>query len=294
MNYTNCANVAFTNATQYFYTFYGQLAGHHLQQKQITIPTYPNPDNIVKQAFFSDIVVQSAYIAYIMKNQSDVRILISSIAERKNKHRATFPLLEKLTRELGDLKTYVKVAKSASKNNDFLMIGYPIINLQQIKQIPEIPLVYALTRQESEFDTQAQSHVGARGLMQIMPSTGKQLARQLGKPFQVQYLTQNPAYNMTLGGYYIKNLINRFNGSYIHALSGYNAGPSRIPQWNVNYGKFQNNLYQIIDRIETIPFNETRNYVQRILENLQVYRSKLKQRNYIDTNEFIADLHRGL
>ncbi|MFT6072632.1 MAG: soluble lytic murein transglycosylase [Alphaproteobacteria bacterium] len=295
LNDKPCEKISYTNASQYFYTFYGQLAAHHLKQQKIMLPKYPKPDKRIKSAFFKDSVVQAAYAAKAFNSESDVRLLLASIAERTNKHEAIFLLLENLSKEIGNLKTRVKVAKYASKNNDFLIdTGYPVIDLKKIGAIPERALIYALTRQESEFDQYARSHVGARGLMQIMPATAKQLARQLGKKHRLAYLTQKPEYNMTLGGFYLNNLVKKFNGSYIHALSGYNAGPSRIPQWDESYGRFNKNLYQIIDRIETIPFSETRNYVQRILETVQVYRSKLKGRNYIAVNELIYDLKRGL
>jgi len=292
---TPCAKIAFTNASKYFYTFYGQLAAHHLNQKSLSFPNYQSPNNSIKKAFFSDPIIQAAYAADAIGRQSDVRLLLTSFAKRKNQSSAMLPLLERITKEIGDLKTHVKVGKAATTQNNFLLnISYPTVSLKKIPQIPERALLYALTRQESEYDQYAKSHVGARGLMQIMPATAKQLARRLGKPYRLKNLTRSPQYNMTLGGFYLKDLVRKFDGSYIHALSGYNAGPSRIGQWNKSYGYFKNNLYQIIDRIETIPFSETRNYVQRILENTQIYRSKLRGRNKVLINGLITDLHRGL
>ena len=220
--------------------------------------------------------------------------MLTSVAERVGKHPAIFPLLEKTVREIGNLKMRVKLSKAASINNDFLLdTGYPIINLRQTANVPELALVYALTRQESEYNANAQSPVGAKGLMQIMPRTAMVLAKQLRMSYHPSYLSR-PDYNMTLGSFYVKSLINQFRGSYIHALSGYNAGPGRIGQWNQSYGYFKNDLNLIIDRIETIPFGETRNYVQRILESVQVYRAKLTNKDYISTENLVNDLKRGL
>ncbi len=295
LNNKLCETTAYKNASKYFYTFYGQLAAYQIGQKNINLPIYPNPDTRIQTAYFNDSVIQAAYAAKAFGNDSDVRLMLTSVAERIGKHPAIYPLLEKTAKEIGDLKTQVKLSKSASVNNDFLInTGYPIINVKKTPYIPELTLLHALTRQESEFDQYAQSPVGARGLMQLMPATAQHTAKKLGMPYQLSYLTNRPDYNMTLGGYYIYNLVKQFNGSYVHALSGYNAGPGRIGQWNASYGRFTPNLYHIIDRIETIPFGETRNYVQRILESVQVYRAKLSGKNYISSENLVNDLKRGL
>jgi soluble lytic murein transglycosylase len=290
-----CSQTAYANAGKYFYTFYGQLANYQMGIKTTQIPQYPQATPQIKQAYLTDDVIQASYIANYMNNQNDIRFLLTSVAERIGKHPAIYPLLEKTTQEIGDLKTRVKLAKAAGIHNDFLMnTGYPIIPLRQIKNIPEVALIYALTRQESEYDQYAKSPVGASGMMQLMPRTAQMMAREMRLPYQQGYLTQKPDYNMTLGGYYLNKLVRQFNGSYIHALSGYNAGPSRIKQWNQSYGYFTPDLNHIIDRIEIIPFAETRNYVQRILESVQVYRAKIIGKNYISNENLVQDLKRGL
>ncbi len=295
LNNKICEKTAYGNASKYLYTFYGQLAAYHNGQKTIPIPQFPNADMRIQNAYFNDFVIQASYAARALGSDSDTTLMLTSVAERIGKHPAIFPLLEKSAKELGGLKLGVKLSKSASVNNDFLIhSGYPIINIKKTPYIPELALLYALTRQESEFDQYAQSPVGARGLMQLMPRTAEQTAKKLRMPYQLSYLTTRPDYNMTLGGFYINHLVRTFNGSYIHALSGYNAGPSRIGQWNNSYGRFTNDLYHIIDRIETIPFDETRNYVQRILEAVQVYRAKISGTQYISTENLVNDLRRGL
>jgi soluble lytic murein transglycosylase len=295
LNDKPCAKIAYTNASKYFYTFYGQLGAYHNGQKTIAIPQFPQADTRIQNAYFNDSVIQASYAANAFGNDGDVSLMLNSVAERIGKHPAIYPLLEKTAKELGNLKTRVKLAKSASVNNDFLLdTGYPIINVKKTSHIPELALLYALTRQESEFDQYAQSPVGARGLMQLMPATAQHTARKLRMPYQLSYLTTRPDYNITLGGSYLNHLIHHFNGSYIHALSGYNAGPGRIGQWNTSYGRFTPDLYHIIDRIETIPFGETRNYVQRILETTQVYRAKMSGKKYISTENLVHDLKRGL
>ena len=136
-------------------------------------------------------------------------------------------------------------------------------------------LLLALTRQESEFAWQASSRVGARGLMQIMPATGKMLARQAGVTFSLKRLGEDPLYNASLGSTFLADLIARFDGSYILAIASYNAGPGRIGEWIERFGDPRSSDVDVVDWIESIPFDETRNYVQRVLENLQVYRARL-------------------
>lgn len=295
LNNALCEKTAYGNASKYLYTFYGQLAAYHNGQKTIPIPQFPNADMRIQNAYFNDSVIQASYAAHALGSDTDTTLMLTSVAERIGKHPAIFPLLEQSAQELGGLKLGVKLSKAASINNDFLIrSGYPIIQIKKTPYIPELALLYALTRQESEFDQYAQSPVGARGLMQLMPRTAEQTAKKLRMPYQLSYLTTRPDYNMTLGGFYIHHLVRNFKGSYIHALSGYNAGPSRIGQWNNSYGRFTRDLYHIIDRIETIPFDETRNYVQRILEAVQVYRAKISGTPYISTENLVNDLKRGL
>lgn len=295
LNDKPCSKIAYNNASRYFYTFYGQLAAYHAGTKQINIKYNYKKSDIVRKIFFQDSLIQAAHAAHIMNNQGDVRLLLTSLAKRQYKDPYVYALLEEITKELGDLKTQVKLGKYASYNNNFLLdAGYPIIKTKLSSQAPEIALVHALTRQESEFDQHAVSGANAYGLMQLLPNTAKGVARKLGEPYKKSYLTSKPEYNMLLGSTYLGGLVDQFNGSYIHALSGYNAGPSRVYQWDESYGKLTPDLYQIIDRIEMIPFSETRNYVQRILETVQIYRAKFSGQSSINPANLVKDLRRGI
>ena len=140
----------------------------------------------------------------------------------------------------------------------------------------ERPLILAIVRQESAFSTDAQSSVGARGLMQLMPGTAAQLARQMKiKKFDQKRLTKDPGFNLTLGRAYLGQLVERFDGSYVLGVASYNAGASRVAEWVRLYGDPRDKATDVVDWIETIPFDETRNYVLRVMENLQVYRHRL-------------------
>ena len=132
-----------------------------------------------------------------------------------------------------------------------------------------------MIRQESVFYPRARSRANARGLMQILPRTAKKIAKNLKIKYSKKQLTNNPNYNMVIGQTYLRNLIDEFDGSYVLALAGYNAGPGRARNWLKLNGSPRENYIKTIDWIEMIPFKETRNYVQRVLENLQIYRIKL-------------------
>ena len=132
-----------------------------------------------------------------------------------------------------------------------------------------------MIRQESSFDTTATSPAGAQGLMQLMPGTARDVSGRLGIAYSPSSLIASPEYNISLGSAYISDMLQRFDGSYILALAAYNAGPSRVNQWLATNGDPRSGTEVAVDWIELIPFNETRNYVQRCLENLQVYRARI-------------------
>ncbi len=171
----------------------------------------------------------------------------------------------------------IAVAKEArQKGFELSEYLFPTIKLPGRQALPEPALVLAIIKQESAFDAKISSPAGAMGLMQLMPSTARPLAKELGvKKLQEKSLTSDPAFNVQLGRLYLEKLIDRFNGSYIMAVAAYNAGPSRVRDWVILYGDPRLPDTDAIDWVENIPFNETRNYVQRVMENLQIYRSRL-------------------
>jgi soluble lytic murein transglycosylase len=139
---------------------------------------------------------------------------------------------------------------------------------------PEPAIIFAITRQESNFDREAVSSANARGLMQLLPATAAQVARQLGIPHSLPMLTGDPAHNMRLGAAYLEQQLARYDGSLALAAAAYNAGPGRVNEWIVTYGDPRSGAIDKLDWIELIPFTETRNYVQRVIENTVVYRAR--------------------
>ncbi len=180
-----------------------------------------------------------------------------------------------IARGLGRNDLAVMVSKRASRAGTELMAaGYPVIDLP--RQYADEPwLVLALSRQESQFDPGAVSPVGARGLMQLMPETASRTAKSINLPFAVDRLTRDPEYNLMLGSAHVQDLMGGYNGSYVLTLVAYNAGPGRVRQWIEQFGDPRWPEVDAVDWVEMIPFDETRNYVQRVMEAMAVYRQRL-------------------
>jgi soluble lytic murein transglycosylase len=186
----------------------------------------------------------------------------------------------------------IQIAKKASYekrfHNDF---NYPIISTPRYvngRKIPEPAFILSIIRQESEFDMSANSHAGAQGLMQLMPYTAKLVSKQAKLPYSKSRLTRDPEYNINLGSHYIAGLILEYEGAYPFAIAAYNAGPKRVKYWKKINGNPQKKEIDYVDWIELIKFRETRNYVQRVLENYNVYRyilekKPIKMKNFFES-----------
>ena len=186
----------------------------------------------------------------------------------------------------------IQVSKIASYqkrfHNDF---NYPVISTPQYvngRKIPETAFILSLIRQESEFDMRANSHAGAQGLMQLMPYTAKLVAKQAKLPYSKSRLTSDPEYNINLGSHYIAGLILQYVGAYPFATAAYNAGPKRVKYWKKINKDPQKKQVDFVDWVELIKFKFTRNYVQRVMENYNVYRYILEKKP-IKMNNFFKD-----
>jgi len=186
-----------------------------------------------------------------------------------------FAMLGALAESYGRVDLAIAVARRALEAGMPLLVhGYPVTTVPGAGGTAERPLILAIVRQESAFSTDAQSSVGARGLMQLMPGTAAQVASKLQLPFSLPRLSSDGLYNMMLGRSYIESMIDDFGGSYPLAIAAYNAGPGRVRQWVREFGDPRGHDLSMVDWIEMIPFTETRIYVKRVLENLQVYRGQ--------------------
>ena len=187
----------------------------------------------------------------------------------------------------------IQIAKIASYEKRFHnKYNYPIISTPNYingRKIPDTAFILSIIRQESEFDLSANSHAGAKGLMQLMPYTAKVVAKQAKLPYSKSRLTRDAEYNINLGSHYIAGLILEYDGAYPFAIAAYNAGPKRVRYWKKINKNPQKNQIDYVNWIELIKFKETRNYVQRVLENYNVYRYILAQKRVRMINFFKDD-----
>ena len=184
-------------------------------------------------------------------------------------------LLMDASRAYGEGFTAMMVGRAASQRG-YLMPErqYPVRIPPSVPGAAPLEFTLAITRQESSFDPRARSHANARGMMQFVPATGRAVARQLGLPYSDERL-YDPDFNMSLGSYHLADLTSDFGGSMLLTTVGYNAGPARPPQWVARCGDPRGGSVDPIDFIECAPFTETRNYMMRVMENMQVYKARL-------------------
>jgi soluble lytic murein transglycosylase len=188
-----------------------------------------------------------------------------------------FRELADLAMKIGAPHVAVRAGKVATRAGAFVGdVAYPEIYVpKQAARYAPAEVILGLSRQESEFNPKAFSRAGARGLMQLIPTTAQITAKKEGLPYRREALLTDPHYNMTLGSAHLSHLISKYQGSWIMTFAAYNAGPNRVDQWVEAYGDPRGAAIDPLDWIEQIPFEETRNYVQRVLENSQIYRSRL-------------------
>jgi soluble lytic murein transglycosylase len=290
MNQPQQAETWYAQAAPFMTTYYGQLAAAHIGGNIASVAMRePVPTAAESAAFEKNELIQVARGLAQAGDMDDAATFLRRVAD-DSKAAAAFALVARLARSLNRQDVAVYTAKRASYAGITLMEeGYPIADVPSGGNT-EAPLVLAMTRQESAFDVSAVSSAGAMGLMQLMPATASKVAQLLHLPFSRQRLTSDVGYNMKLGHAYLDSLVGDFSGSYVLAIAAYNAGPARVRQWIQEHGDPRAANVDAIDWVERIPFTETRNYVQRVLENLQVYR--LRTGKHLPSLSLVADLKR--
>jgi peptidoglycan lytic transglycosylase len=259
---------------EYTATFYGQLAAHALGNDAPPHPVPESAPSAKELAAFDakELVRAAALFLDLGEVANGAAFLMREAALAKDA--TEFGLLARLAEAHGRIELAIAVAKRAVDAGMPLTVhGYPVIAVPPGGSA-EHALLFAIMRQESGFAPDAVSPVGARGLMQLMPATASSIARKLQVSFSPAKLTQDGGYNVLLGRTYIESLLDDFGGSYALAIAAYNAGPGRVRQWLRDYGDPRGGRIDMVDWIELIPVAETRGYVQRVLENLQIYREQ--------------------
>ncbi len=271
------SKVWFDKAAAYPMTYYGQLAtAKNSTDEQIQFPPSPVNGKQESQEFEADELVGVVRVLAKAELFDLLRPFIRTLnkADASPARRAN---VAKLARQSGRPDLAIYTAKQAYRDGITLAEeGYPILPISKKSDI-DAALLHALIRQESAFNIKAISHAGARGLMQIMPATAKRVAKKHKLPYRRKNLTTDTEYNLQLGQAYLSSLMEQYKGSYVLSLAAYNAGPKRANQWIKRNGDPRDKKVDAIDWVEMIPFRETRNYVQRVIENLHVYRKRLNQ-----------------
>ncbi|MEZ5962149.1 MAG: lytic transglycosylase domain-containing protein [Hyphomonadaceae bacterium] len=285
----------FNEAARFNFTYYGQLAATRGDRTaMLSLPATEQVSDGARNRFNNRELVRALRLMAEVGAQRDFESIAFYLDDTLDDP-MEMELLSQLAREQNFHRTALRSAKAGLfRNVVATSSAYPLIDLPQTVRSQariEPALVLAIIRQESEFDAGAISSANARGLMQLIPSTAQAQARREGMTFQRQALTTDPQYNMTLGSAHLADLVDSFNGSYVLAIASYNAGSHRAREWISDWGDPRSPSVDVVDWIELIPFSETRNYVQRVTENLQVYRYRLAGQPTPITLE--RDLRRG-
>ena len=280
-------------ASKYLTTYYGQLS--HLKinpNKKIELNELMNVDKDYAEKFYKNEVVKVVHLLDELNKDKYTKNLLKGLANDDILLGSEI-LAAKLATDISRFDFAIQIAKIASYEKRFHnKYNYPVISTPKIingRKIPESAFILSIIRQESEFDISAYSHAGAKGLMQLMTYTAKVVAKQAKLPYSKSKLTSDPEYNVNLGSHYIAGLILEYDGSYPFAIAAYNAGPKRVRYWKKMNKNPQKKQIDYVDWIELIKFKETRNYVQRVLENYNVYRYILEQKPIILKNFFKND-----
>ena len=282
----------FLEASKYPNTYYGQLAFIEIKpDENFSLIDQPKVSEKYSKEFRKNPLIKTVYLLKELDKSRYTKDFLKHLAVLDIENGSEI-LTGKLAVEIGRYDYAIQIAKKASYEKRFYNeLNYPVIPTPQIvnkKSMPKPELVLAVIRQESEFDQRANSYAGARGMMQLMTYTAKLVAKQAKLSYSKSKLTSDPNYNMKLGSYYLAGLLEDYEGSYPFALAAYNAGPKRVKYWKKINGDPQKGKINYIDWIELIKFKETRNYVQRVLENINVYRYILKG-NPIKIYNFFED-----
>ena len=261
-------------------TFYGQLAGKTLALEHRFPAGEPAVAPEERERFEARPLVRAARLLGEAGDFETMRTFVTHLS-RSAQTPGEHLLVSRLGLAYGAPHISVSAAKRAWRNGVPLIAeAYPLAfgktDAARAPEPPELALLLGLARQESEMDPHARSRSGAVGLMQLLPGTAREVSRRLGLAYSRSRLREDRGYNITLGSAYLAELLEAFEGDRALALAAYNAGPNRVRQWLRTFGDPRRGEVDPIDWMELVPFAETRNYIQRVLESAAVYRLRLK------------------
>jgi soluble lytic murein transglycosylase len=283
------ARAAYARAAEQSTSYYGQLARAKLSLPQIELNGVPAARGRGIERLE---IVRAVQLLYQL-DERDIAIPIFADMGENGDSDALVGLGELAARN-SDARGMLLVGKAAlNRGLPFDFYAYPVNGIPPFKSIgPDIErsIVYAIARQESAFNPNDVSPAQAYGLMQVTPDAGRYVCKRAGVGFDLNRMKTDPVYNAALGAAELGGLIEDYRGSYIMTFAAYNAGRGSVKKWIERYGDPRDPKVDAVDWVELIPFSETRNYVQRIMENLQVYRARFGGGTRLQIE---ADLHRG-
>lgn len=270
------AKAAYEAAADYNTIYYGLLARAELGMKPVELRPMPSTKD-VDATFNSRELVQAINLLVADKQNDMAAALLRLLAQTQLKTGGEFVLAARLAQKVDAHNLAIAIADIADKRGvpldmfSFPKDGLPTTKLADI----DMAAIYAITRTESRFQTDAISSSGARGLMQLMPATAKETAKKIGVSYSSSKLTSDPEYNTQLGSSYLATQLQTYSGSLLLAAAAYNAGGGNANKWITAYGDPRADNVDPVVWVELIPFQETRKYVQRVLGNYLVYRARL-------------------
>jgi soluble lytic murein transglycosylase len=287
------ARAHYEAAARFPTAYYGQIARAKLGLSEIALRQVPEPSSAQRAMVMNLELVRAIEILYAADARELVIPAVVDLADRLDDIHALSALAE-LTARHEDARATLLIGKAVlGRGYAFDVYAFPTLGVPHYGSVgPELDrsVVYAIVRQESEFDQRCVSTAHAYGLMQVTPEAGRYVAKRFGIGYDLKRLAADPVYNTQMGAAELGELLQDYRGSYILAFAAYNAGRGRVHEWIERYGDPRTAAVDPIDWVERIPFSETRNYVQRVMENLQVYRVRLGKGSHLAIE---ADLRAG-
>lgn len=277
-------------------TFHGQLARHKIEgagavDLRMPLPAMPGPEQV--RRFNGLDSVRGAAVVYRGGLERSLKRTLFGHLRNHLESEGELAMLAHFAGALGDVQTALRVGKTAiARGFNLVTYAYPLHAFPEytpLRDPPEPAMLLAIARQETEFNNTIISHAGARGLLQVMPVTAQHICRDHKIKCELGKLVSDNAYNAQIASAYLGDRMAEFRGSYVLTLAGYNAGPGRARQWIREFGDPREPGVDPIDWIERIPIEETREYVKKVLSNIQVYRARLDDPKALRLEE---DLHR--
>ncbi len=290
---TQEAQQAYQEASRYPTAYYGQIARAKAGLGELVLNPFPTPTGAERNKAMSSDLVKAAELLYAVEARNLAWTMMADLGD-KSTDIATLVVMAELTAKYRDARGMLLIGKLALARGYALdHAAYPTIGVPYYTPLgpPVDPaLVYSIVRQESWFNPKTISSANALGLMQVTPPAGKYIAKKFNATFDQKRLLSDMTYNVQFGSAELGDVIKDYRGSYIMAFAAYNAGRGRVKEWLAKYGDPRNPKVDPIDWVERIPFSETRNYIQRVMENFQVYRVRFGGTSRLMIE---ADLRRG-